>query len=92
MHSPAHHDASLDRVRTTINLDPDVAAAAERLRRERHLGLSEAVNELARAGLQARQERKPFRQRSRDIGVRVDVSNVAEALEILDAEDFHGDR
>ena len=88
----AHHDASLDRVRTTINLDPDVAAAAERLRRERHLGLSEAVNELARAGLRARQERKPFRQRSRDIGVRVDVSNVAEALEILDAEDFHGDR
>lgn len=92
MHSLTHHDASLDRVRTTINLDPDVAAAAERLRRERHLGLSEAVNELARAGLQARQERKPFRQRSQDIGVRVDVSNVAEALEILDAEDFHGDR
>jgi Arc/MetJ family transcription regulator len=79
-------------MRTTINLDPDVAAAAERLRRERHLGLSEAVNELARAGLRARREHKPFRQRSRDIGVRVDLSNVAEALEILEDEDFHGDR
>jgi Arc/MetJ family transcription regulator len=79
-------------MRTTINLDPDVAAAAENLRRERHLGLSEAVNELARAGLRARQERAPFRQRSRNIGVRVDVSNVAEALEILDAEGPHGDR
>jgi Arc/MetJ family transcription regulator len=74
-------------MRTTINLDPDVAAAAERLRAERHLGLSEAVNELARAGLRSRQARKPFRQRSRDIGVRIDVSNVAEALETLDAED-----
>ena len=79
-------------MRTTINLDPDVAAAAEHLRRERHLGLSEAVNELARAGLRARQERRPFRQRSQDIGVRIDVSNVAEALELLDAGDFHGDR
>ena len=79
-------------MRTTINLDPDVAAAAERLRREQHLGLSEAVNELARAGLRARHEHKPFRQRSRDIGVRVDVSNVAEALEILEDEGFHGDR
>lgn len=79
-------------MRTTINLDADVAAAAERLRRERHLGLSEAVNELARAGLRASHEHVPFRQRSRDIGVRVDVSNVAEVLEILDNEDFHGDR
>ena len=79
-------------MRTTINLDPDVAAAAERLRREQHLGLSEAVNELARAGLRARHEHKPFRQRSQDIGVRVDVSNVAEALEILEDEGFHGDR
>ena len=79
-------------MRTTINLDPDVAAAAERLRQERHLGLSEAVNELARAGLRARHETTPFRQRSRDIGVRIDVSNVAEALEILEDEDVHGDR
>jgi Arc/MetJ family transcription regulator len=74
-------------MRTTIKLDPDVAAAAERLRAERHLGLSEAVNELARAGLRSRRDRRPFRQHSRDIGVRIDVSNVAEALEMLDAED-----
>jgi hypothetical protein len=31
-------------MRTTVNLDPDVAAAAERLRAERNIGLSEAVN------------------------------------------------
>lgn len=37
-------------MRVTIRLDPEVAAA-ERLRRERGMGLGEAVNELARAGL-----------------------------------------
>ncbi|HEX9554092.1 MAG TPA: hypothetical protein VF983_12880 [Streptosporangiaceae bacterium] len=74
-------------MRTTVNLDPEVAAAAERLRAERNIGLSEAVNELARAGLRARPEPRPFRQRTHGIGLRVDVSNIAEALELLDAED-----
>jgi hypothetical protein len=74
-------------MRTTVNLDPDVAAAAERLRAERNIGLSEAVNELARAGLRAKPESKHFRQRTYALGLRVDVSNVAEALELLDAED-----
>lgn len=74
-------------MRTTVRLDDDVAAAAERLRRQRNIGLSEAVNELARAGLAAvDRPRTPFRQRTRALGVRVDVSNVAEALELLDDE------
>jgi DNA-binding transcriptional LysR family regulator len=38
-------------MRTTLSLDDDVAAAVQRLREERNLGLSEAVNELVRAGL-----------------------------------------
>lgn len=72
-------------MRTTVRLDDDVAAAAEQLRRQRHIGLSEAVNELARAGLRAGpSERRPFRQRSQAIGLRIDVSNVAEALDVLD--------
>jgi Arc/MetJ family transcription regulator len=72
-------------MRTTISLDDDVAAAAEQLRRERHIGLSEAVNSLARAGLRAHQAaRRTFRQRTSSLGLRVDVSNVAEALELLD--------
>jgi hypothetical protein len=68
-------------------LDDDVRAAAERLRRERHIGLSEAVNTLARAGLRAEADsgpRRVFRQRSSSIGLRVDVSDVAKALEGLD--------
>lgn len=75
-------------MRTTIRLDDDVTAAAEHLRSERNIGLSEAVNELARAGLRAGgRERRAFRQRTADLGLRVDVSNVAEALEFLDDRD-----
>ncbi len=72
-------------MRTTVNLDDDVAAAVQRLRDERRLGLSEAVNELARAGLaSATPRRRRFKQRTADLGLRVDVTNVAEALERLD--------
>jgi metal-responsive CopG/Arc/MetJ family transcriptional regulator len=71
-------------MRTTVSLDDDVASAVEKLRRERRLGLSEAVNELIRAGLRSRPHRRAFRQRTADLGLRVDVSNVAEALDVLD--------
>lgn len=76
-----HHDATLVDMRTTVSLDDDVAAAIQRLRRERGLGLSEALNELARAGLQAPEARTRFRQRSVDMGISIDVRDTAEALE-----------
>lgn len=71
-------------MRTTIRLDEDVAAAADQLRRARNIGLSEAINELARAGAHVPAQRATFRQRTGHVGLRVDVSNVAEALELLD--------
>jgi Arc/MetJ family transcription regulator len=74
-------------MRTTITLDDDVAAAVERLRRERSIGLSDAVNDLIRTGLRVRPTGEPFRQRSRSIGIRIDVTNVAEALEELEGPD-----
>jgi len=80
-------DAMMVSMRTTVRLDPEVAAAAEQLRRERHIGLGEAVNELARAGLAPRKKVTPFRQRTASVGLRVDVTNVAEALELLDQYD-----
>lgn len=70
-----------------MRLDPEVAAAAEQLRRERHIGLGEAVNELARAGLARRQQGATFRQRTASVGLRMDVTDVAEALELLDEHD-----
>jgi len=71
-------------MRTTVSLEDDVAAAVEEIRRTRHVGLSEAVNELARAGMAAPRKGKVFQQRSADLGIRIDVSNVAEALDTLD--------
>jgi hypothetical protein len=71
-------------MRTTVTLDDDVAAAVRQLREERHIGPSEAINGLARAGLRRRQERQVFKQNSFDLGLRIDVSNVAEALELLE--------
>lgn len=71
-------------MRTTVTLDDDVAAAVERARRDRSVGLSEAVNDLIRAGLRDKSERRPFRQRSQPMGMRIDGTNVAEALELLE--------
>jgi ribbon-helix-helix CopG family protein len=71
-------------MRTTLTLADDVAAAVERLRRERSIGMSEAVNELVRAGLARPEPSAPFRQKSHDLGEGIDFSNVAEALETLD--------
>lgn len=71
-------------MRTTITLDDDVASAVEGVRRERHVGVSEAVNELIRRGLIAPRTHRQFQQRTASMGLRVEVANVADALEILD--------
>jgi hypothetical protein len=70
-------------MRTTVFLDDDVAAV-QRFGAERHIGLSDAVNELIRAGLAAPARRASFRQRTADLGLRIDGSSVANALERLD--------
>jgi uncharacterized membrane protein YgcG len=87
MHKTLHLDATLGQMRTTITLADDVVAGVEKLRHERDLGLSEAVNDLVRAGLTREQPRPPFRQRTYDMGLKVDVSNVGEVIELLEAED-----
>lgn len=71
-------------MRTTITFSDDVAAALEKERHERGLGLSEAVNDLVRAGLTKGPARRGFRQKSHDLGRGVDFSNIGEAIETLD--------
>ena len=71
-------------MRTTVDLDDDVAAAIDQLRRGGAVGLSDAVNQLIRAGLLQTPRAHRFRQRSAPLGLRIDVSNVAEVLETLD--------
>lgn len=74
-------------MRTTVNLADDVARAVERLRRERSIGVSEAVNELARAGLARKPEAGPFVQRTAPLGLKIDVTNTWDAIESLDGPD-----
>ncbi len=75
-------------MRTTVTFDRDVESALRRLRRERGLGMSEVVNQLVRAGLAADRHSadrpEPFRQPTATLDLRIDVANVAEALEQLD--------
>lgn len=69
-------------MRTTVSLADDVAAG--RLRKERSIGLSEAVNELIRAGLTKRQVANRFQQQTYDMGEGIDYSNIGDAIETLD--------
>lgn len=74
-------------MRTTVEFDEDAARAIVELRRERGIGVSEAVNELIRRALLPRAPGPRFEQQSRPMGLSLDVANVAEALEILDGSD-----
>lgn len=71
-------------MRTTVDLESDTSAAIEQLRRAEGLDVSQAVNKLIRRGLLNQAPRPPFRQRTRPLGLRVDVSNVFEAVDALD--------
>jgi len=71
-------------MRTTVTFDDDVAAALERERRERGEGLSLAVNRLIRSGLSRPPQASPFVQRAHSLQLTVDVTNIADALELLD--------
>lgn len=74
-------------MRTTITVAPDVAAEMERLRREEGLGPSEALNALARRGMASASQRRPYVHRAHDLGLRVDVTDVAAALELTDEDE-----
>ena len=71
-------------MRTTAVFDDDVAAAIDRLRRDRSVGMSEAVNDLIRAGLRAPAPKAAFTQRTHALGLQIDPTDVADALEILE--------
>ena len=78
---------ALGRARTTVRLDPEVAAAAEQLRQQRQISLGEAVNVLAKAGLARGEKPTPHEQRTAKVGVKIDVTDVTQALELLDQYD-----
>lgn len=73
-------------MRTTFTLDDDVAAEVDRRRRETGVGISEAVNTLIREGMAQRPRRKRYVHRSVAVGLRVDVTNIGDVLDILDSD------
>jgi Ribbon-helix-helix protein, copG family len=74
-------------MRTTVELDPDTAQAVQELRREKGRGVSEAVNELIRRGMLTEPPPQPFVARSQKLGIKIDVSNIADALDLLEGPD-----
>lgn len=75
-------------MRTTLKLDEDIARAVEHLRREGGMGVSEAVNALARQGLAAQDaEERAFTQSTSSMGrARVPLDDIGGALEVLEGE------
>lgn len=71
-------------MRTTVTLADDVAAAVDRVRKERAVGVSEAVNDLIREALVSPQPEPPFVQKTYAMGLKVDVTNVGKALEEIE--------
>jgi hypothetical protein len=74
-------------MRTTVELDADTTQAVQALRREKGRGVSEAVNELIRRGMLAEPRQQPFVARSQKLGIKIDVSNIADALDLLEGPD-----
>lgn len=70
-------------MRTTVSLDEDVAAEVESRRRAGQ-SLSSAVNELARAGMVSTPARRDYQHHAADLGMRIDVANIGEVLDLLD--------
>ena len=72
-------------MRTTVVIDSDVASEIERLRRD-GMGLSEALNLLARRGMSRGPSSKTvgYKHRTSRIGLKIDVTNIAEVLDLLD--------
>lgn len=71
-------------MRTTVTLEPDVAAAIEGLRRSEGVGVSEAINRLVRDGLARPAAESRYEHTSYALGQRIDVTNIGEVLSLLD--------
>lgn len=77
-------------MRTTVNLDEDVVAEVTRLQRTDGVGLSEAVNLLARRGFARPRVDHAYTSVTFDMGLMIDATSTQRALELLD--DLDADR
>lgn len=78
-------------MRTTLTLEPDVAKALERLRRERDATMKDVVNQTLRAGLAAQaapdSTRAPYRTPTAVGRPRLpNVDNIADVIALVEGE------
>lgn len=76
-------------MRTTVTLDPDLAAKLRALARERGVSFKDVLNSALRAGLSAEARGRPYRLATRPLGLRrgVDLDHALRlAAELEDAE------
>jgi hypothetical protein len=77
-------------MRTTVTLDPDVAAKLKQIAREREISFKEALNSSVRRGIESTETKaRPYRVRSRRLEARpgVDLDKALRlAGELEDAE------
>lgn len=77
-------------MRTTVTLDPDIAAKLKQTARERGISFKEALNANVRRGLASGEaSARPYRIRTRGLGVKPGVNldkALALASELEDAE------
>ena len=71
-------------MRTTITFDDDTFAIVEEQRRARGTGVSSVVNDLIRQAAAAPGARSPFVQRTSPGHARIDVSDSADVLDLLE--------
>ncbi|MCL6105061.1 MAG: hypothetical protein M1483_05460 [Actinobacteria bacterium] len=67
-----------------MTFDSDNAAIIDKLRRDKGIGVSKAVNDLIRRACVAESSRHPFKQRTAPLGALIDIRNTAEVLDLLE--------
>lgn len=78
-------------MRTTLTLEPDVAALLKAAMKESGLSMKEQINVALRAGLAAKPRRKPRRPVTRTFdGGRalIDFTSTSQALAVVEGESF----
>lgn len=73
-------------MRTTVTLDPDVAAALQRAARERGTSFKAVLNDAVRRGLSGQPTRRRYRTPTRDMGLRAGF-DIDKALALAGADE-----
>jgi len=72
-------------MRTTVRIDPDLAAKLRKIARERGISFREALNTVLRAGMGARADAgRPYRLHARRLGLRPGI-DLDKALQLASA-------